>query len=358
MKKVLLSFTLICLVLFYMMACFQTKKDTVLLDVSKDAPEMLSAFNFFKGELKKLQPNKDVFPYDLNSTLFTDYAFKARFFYVPTGGKVAYQEKEALDLPVGSCYIKNFYYPADFSKPEGERRIIETRILIHRKEGWEALPYVWNEAQTDAALAVAGDIKEVTWKHYDGTTKNISYLVPNKNQCKSCHWNNTTIKPIGPTAKNLNRTLKFEDGEFNQLEKWKSLGYLQGLPQAANIPQMANYNDTTLSLDTRARAYLDINCAHCHRENGAAYTSGLHLGWEMKDLEHLGVCKSPVAAGIGTGGLMIDIVPGAPEKSILAYRMASTEAGIKMPELGRVLAHKEGVELINKWILSMKGKCN
>lgn len=347
-----------------LIGCFRDKKNiattncqNTIIPANGEAPKQLSAYGFFKDELKKLIPNDGVYPYDLNSALFTDYAFKARFFFIPKDSIVPYETTQALDLPIGSYYIKNFYYPADFNKPEAERRIIETRILRHLKSGWEALPYIWNDAQTDAELSVAGGTLDVSWTHYDGSRKNITYLVPNKNQCKSCHWNNETIKPIGPTVKNLNRNIQYADGTFNQLEKWVSLGYLKGLPDMQQVPKMVAYNDTSASINDRARAYLDINCAHCHRMNGPAYTSGLHLNYENNDNEHLGICKSPVAAGKGTGGLMMDIVPGKPDESILLYRMASTDAGIKMPELGRVLAHDEGVKLIAEWIKNMQGSC-
>lgn len=47
------------------------------------------------------------------------------------------------------------------------------------------------------------------------------------------------------------------------------------------------------------------------------------------------------------------IVPGAPDASILLYRMESTDPGIAMPELGRATVHKEGVALVRQWIESM-----
>ena len=57
----------------------------------------------------------------------------------------------------------------------------------------------------------------------------------------------------------------------------------------------------TAPLDDRARAYLDINCSHCHNPNGPADTSGLNLEPDALAAA-LGVCKPPIAAGGGTGG--------------------------------------------------------
>ena len=320
--------------------------------------ENLSEYHFFKGNLKDLSPNEKVLPYNLISTLFTDYAHKARFVYIPDGKQVDYQEETALNLPVGACYIKNFYYPNDFRDELKGRRIIETRLLVHKESGWETLEYIWNDEQTDAYYEIAGDLKKVSWIHNDGSKKEIDYVIPNQNQCKGCHLLSNVVMPIGPKVRNLNQELAYADGKMNQLQKWTKNGILKDAPaDIASCPKMVNYNDTSADLNLRARAYLDINCAHCHNPNGPAYTSGLWLHYNQEEMEHVGLCKSPVAAGRGTGGLMMDIVPGDPEHSILKFRMASLDAGIKMPELGRTTVHEEGVALITQWITDMKGSC-
>jgi hypothetical protein len=129
---------------------------------------------------------------------------------MPEGQTADYDTVNVLQPPVGSCFIKNFYFPNDFRKPEGERRIIETRLLVHRKDTWEALDYIWNEAQTEAELDIAGDIKKISWTHYDGSKKEADYIIPNKNQCKGCHWDNSNgLVPIGPKVRNLNRDFDY-----------------------------------------------------------------------------------------------------------------------------------------------------
>ena len=118
------------------------------------------------------------------------------------------------------------------------------------------------------------------------------------------------------------------------------------------------YGSTTLadihaSLEARARAYLDINCGHCHSEKGAARTSGMWLDAGTHDPLRLGRCKLPIAAGHGTGDRPWDIAPGRPDESILSFRMESNDPGVMMPELGRSVVHAEGVALIRAWIESM-----
>ena len=100
-----------------------------------------------------------------------------------------------------------------------------------------------------------------------------------------------------------------------------------------------------------------MQCAHCHIEGGRADATGLHLDEEETDATATGVCKTPVAAGSGSGGLLVDISPGAPDDSILAYRMQSNDAAVRMPELGRSIVHAEGTNLIRDWISAMPGSC-
>ena len=184
----------------------------------------------------------------------------------------------------------------------------------------------------------------------------IDYIVPNMNQCKGCHISNSSeFKPIGPTARQLNKSLVFNNNKIkNQLKYWHEIGILSGLPDE-NIPKIADWDDPNSgSLNDRARAWLDINCAHCHNKFGPAKTSGLFLDYYEENSKALGINKTPVAAGRGSGKFKYDIVPGNPDESILVYRFDSVDPGIMMPELGRTLVHKEGLELIREWILNME----
>ena len=113
---------------------------------------------------------------------------------------------------------------------------------------------------------------------------------------------------------------------------------------------MSNYFDLDAPLEDRARAYLDINCGHCHIPGGSADTTGLYLNFTEKDREQLGIYKKPVAAGRASGNLKYSIVPGYSNKSIMLYRMRSLDPGIMMPESGRALADDAGIELIKNWI--------
>lgn len=309
--------------------------------------QQLSEYAFFLDSLKHLKPADHVFPYEVNAPLFSDYAEKARFIYLPEGAKMEYRETSAFEFPAGACIIKNFYYWNDAANPEKGRRIIETRLLLKEEKGWKALEYVWNTEQTDAVLEVAGGSTPVSWQNADGKKQDFSYFIPNLNQCKGCHSYDGKFVPIGITAKQMN--LELPD-QGNQLLQFQKAGKLV-LPEGIDLENIAHLTDYRRSKQSdAARSYLDANCAHCHNPHGPASTSGMFLNVEETNPEHLGINKSPVAAGRGSGNRKYGIVPGKPSESILLYRMESNDPGIRMPELGRQMMHEEGVALIREWI--------
>ncbi|MFT6202865.1 MAG: putative repeat protein (TIGR03806 family) [Spirosomataceae bacterium] len=317
----------------------------------------LSEYGFFKGELNKLIANDKVLSYEPISPLFTDYAHKSRFVWMPEGTSASILDDptQTFDFPQKAILIKNFYYPADFAKPEAQRRIIETRLLVNQEDGWKAYPYVWNDEQTDAKYKVTGGITDVHWQDENGEAKDIKYAMPNKNQCKSCHNQNDKFQPIGPKVKQLDNELTYENGEkINQLIKWQQVGYLTPNTKSEEFIKLVNIGNQTASLDLKARSYLEANCAHCHNKSGPASTSGLYLNIEEQDPFHWGVLKSPVAAGIGAGKHKFAIAPGKSDESIIPYRMNSTNPGVMMPEIGRVSIHSEGVALVKAWINEME----
>ncbi|QYU69545.1 hypothetical protein J4558_05230 [Leptolyngbya sp. 15MV] len=299
-------------------------------------PRTLSEFGFFVDGPGQI-PAAGVTPYRLNTPLYSDEADKLRFAYVPPAGQARANGEGLLDFPVGSALIKTFAYG------EGaNRRLIETRGLLHRPSGWEAIPYRWNAGQTEATLAIAGARIDLTTPSGEA----ISYRVPNKNQCKECHGLDRAVVPIGPKARNL--LDEFLLGLYHS-------GRLDAVPVGfEHLPVWERRADATA--EATARAYLDVNCAHCHRPGAMASNSGLDLRWEQQDLAALGVMKRPVAAGRGAGDLLFGVVPGKPDQSIMVHRMASAEPGVAMPELGKATVDREGVEVVSRWIAGMDAR--
>jgi len=350
-----------CLALFLLVIllarCQQTRATAVTGPVQFDPTQApyptLSEYAFFRGETKALRPNEGVIPYELITPLFTDYAHKARFVWMPDSLHATVDEAGVIRFPDNAVLIKNFYYPADFRRPEADWDMVETRLLMKKAGQWEAYTYLWNEEQTEARLSLIGDLRPVSWIDKSGRRHEIEYVAPNKNQCKSCHNNQNKLEPIGPKVRNLNRPLTYPDtGPANQIERWRAEGLLVDGPWSGDHPPVADWDDPQSgTLEERAIAYLDINCGHCHRPEGPAHTSGLYLTVDYQDQpDKLGVYKTPVAAGKGSGNRKYGIQPGQPDSSILVYRMESEDPGIMMPELGRVVKHREGIELVRTWI--------
>lgn len=312
----------------------------------------LDEYNLFRDAGGR-SPNTGLTPFAPSSALFSDYAEKFRFVYLPPSAKAKYRETGVLEFPVGTTLVKTFAYPADFRQPNKDVRYLETRLLIRRASGWVPLTYVWNAEQTEAVLKRAGARIDVAFTDAQGKAVKVDYAVPNANQCKECHSVAEAIAPIGPKARNLNSVYAYADGAENQLARWTRLGLLEGSPAPSAVRATGRWTDTALSISERAHAYLDANCAHCHSAEGIANNSGLFLDLEQTDPVTRGVGKRPVAAGRGSGDLEFDILPGQPDQSILIHRMESTDPGVMMPELGRSTVHAEAVALMREYVRSL-----
>ena len=293
-------------------------------------PASLAEFGFFT-DVSANKPAAAVVAYRLNTPLWSDGAEKLRFLYLPPGAKAKSGGEGLLDLPVGAALIKTFAF--------GPRKI-ETRVLLHRAEGWVALPYQWNAAQTEAKLVLGGARVAVTTPQ--GAA--ISYAIPNKNQCKECHGLAGVVVPIGPKARNLAPAWLAAQVKARRLDRSPAV--------AMRLPVWEDRAKAPAA--PVARGYLDANCGHCHNPQGSASNSGLDLRWEQSDPALLGIMKRPVAAGRGAGAHEFDIVPGDPDHSILTYRMASLEGGVAMPELGKATVDADGVAAVRAWIAGLK----
>jgi uncharacterized repeat protein (TIGR03806 family) len=314
--------------------------------------ERLGDYRLFRDAAAR-EPNAGVTPYDLNNALYADGAMKFRYVFTPPGARVRYSAEGVFDFPVGTALIKTFAVAADMRRPQQHVRFLETRLLIRRAAGWVAFAYVWNEAGTEARYAPIGAQVPARWIDETGETVALDWRVPNVNQCRGCHDRDGAVQPIGPSARNLNRAYPYPDGRENQLARWSAL-MLDGAPAPGAASRAASaFDPASGTLEARARAYLDVNCAHCHNPHGPAATSGLDLRAANADMTSLGIGKRPVAAGAGSGGFDVAIEPGHPERSILLYRMASADPGVMMPELGRQLVDAPAVALIRDWIAGM-----
>lgn len=320
----------------------------------------LDQYRLFEDDDPRGTARDGGFPYDLTSPLFSDHARKDRYVFLPPGPggervPMAYSADGVFDLPVGTIITKTFSFQ---DVGAGTDRVVETRLLIHRPDGWEGLPFVPDETTGRFELAIGGHVAEdVRVSEPDGTSHVFDYPVPDMAQCGTCHFGPTGDDPIGPKARLLNRGL---GAVANQLEHYVAEGILVDGADPVPVPASAApripfpHDPGDGSLEARAKGYLESNCAHCHNPEGRAGFTSLHLTWDHPvDIEY-GVCKRPIAAGGGAFtdafGARVGIEPGDAGRSILWRRMESTDPAKMMPELSRVLAHAEGLDLVAEWI--------
>ncbi|MBL9099528.1 MAG: hypothetical protein JNL82_01155 [Myxococcales bacterium] len=313
-------------------------------------PEHLCAWGLFQGTGAEQAPAAGVHAYEVIAPLFTDGAEKLRFFRLPPGGQVGYSDEGTWEFPVGTVVAKTFALPRDDRDPTRGRTLIETRLMVREGGGWRPHVYRWNEAQTDATRLVPGARVHVPRVDAAGAAYHQEYRIPSGEDCWTCHARDGALGLLGLRTRQLARS---HDAHGDQIDHLHTLGLFERAPTPAAERPRLTAPDGAGDLDARARSYLDGNCGHCHRRGGDAGSTGLWLGSEDQGAGRLGVCKTPRAAGAGAGGLEYDVVPGSPERSILAFRMSHTEPDIRMPELGALQLDSDGLALIRRWIAAM-----
>ncbi len=316
----------------------------------------LSDYRFFVDTMMQLHPNERVLPYDVITPLFSDYAKKKRFIWMPSGNSAQYvSDHQVVDFPEGTVMIKNFYY--DNVQPTGNRKIIETRLIYKQNGEWKFADYIWNEEQTEALYNSEGDYQTVEWIDDEGQSHTVNYRIPSEVECYTCHKFNDTSTPIGPKPQNLNKSVVYDDGEKNQLQKWAEVGYLNN-NYPSTTETVVDWTDESQSLQNRWRAYVDMNCSHCHREGSHCDYRPLRLAWnETINPDNLGVCIPPQEAIPSQPQLTYVISRGNINRSMMHYRLNTTVEQERMPLLGRSLIHEEAIELLEAYINSLTPTC-
>lgn len=335
----------------------------VVVDLESVPYPKLSDYKFFEGELKNLTPALGVISYEPASSLFVDYAHKKRFVWLPANTKATYNgDGEIIEFPVGSVLIKSFYY--EHMQPSNTLKHLETRLMIRKANGWIFANYVWNDDQTEAYFNLDGSDVPITFIE-NGVTKSTSYRIPNRDQCITCHKTEEVVNgslapkhiPLAVKPQNLNWNYTYSDGSKNQLLKWIELDILEdnfSLPSAVNT--VINYNDASQPIGLRARSYVDVNCAHCHTEGGHCSYRPMRFAFDetYNNDTNMGVCVNTQDMQDFPPALGKIVTPGNINRSMMYYRMNTTDEGYRMPLHGRTVIHEEGIALIEQWINSLQ----
>ncbi|GAB3931273.1 SO2930 family diheme c-type cytochrome [Larkinella terrae] len=286
----------------------------------------LSQYGIFQGNPANLNPSADFHLYELASTLFTDYAGKQRLIKLPPGTSLAAQGDGFPAFPSGTMLVKTFYYDKNQRDPSNGKVIIETRLLVKTDLGWNVATYLWADDQQEATLVTSGFTKTVNWVDGNGTAQVIAYHVPSERECTTCHQLSGDVVPIGPKLRNLNRPVTRNNRTLNQLDYLQQAGILSAL-SSSSVSALPAYSDADLPLETRARAYAEINCAHCHQAAGYAASTKLFFNYELP----------------------YDQTTIARHKGQIIHLM---ETG-KMPRLGTTVVDQTGLALLKSYINSL-----
>jgi uncharacterized repeat protein (TIGR03806 family) len=330
MKKIILPIVL--LVLFA--SCSDDNTAYLNYESAPQDPEVVAEFldnlselNLYSGDLNNLLASEKAFVYELNTPLFSDYAHKQRLLALPTGTSMTYIDDGFPSFPDNTVISKTFFYNNDERNLSMGKRIVETRVLIKKNGAWELGNYIWNDEQTDAILDVSSTTTDVPISYIDsdGTNIDISYVIPSSQQCFDCHNNANIVTPIGPKLRALNFN--------NQLENLISSNYLMNLDDPTLVTVLPNWKDeTNYTLEERARAYFDVNCAHCHSDGGfCQFQSPLRLTYETPFND----------SSIYNNRFSINA------------RMENYIPNFSMPLIGTTLIHSEGYTLVRDYINSL-----
>ena len=321
-------------------------------------PLLLSQTDVF-DDITTFTHHPALIPYDVNSPLWTDGTIKSRWVAVPNDGapydineRVGFAPSGAWSFPAGTVLVKHFSLIVN--ENTDEQRLLETRILASDDSGNAyGMTYKWREDQSEADALKDGGTESYTVTTATGT-RTQTHTYPSEGQCKECH-NPAAGFVLGPKTAQLNGLYPYPNGvDDNQLRAWNHVELFNPSLDETTISgytRMHPIDDTSVSLETRARSYIDPNCAHCHRPGGPG---PVFDGRYETPLDNQNIIWAK--AGNISGGAEGDVYVVKPRdlvRSILYERTNSLDSSVMMPPLAKNHLDTAGVSLLANWINAM-----
>lgn len=320
-------------------------------DHSAEFPRKLSETGLFTST-GSLNPSEGVYPYNVTATAYQDLGATSEFWVGVPGEQtiVSNKAKRNWKFPKDTVFAKTISMPIWIENQPQIRRI-ETQILHFDGLSWQPYCYAWNEAQDDAVLVVeAGGTKEMEVADRNGERKTLRWRHHSRSECRACH-SNQTGGAVAFSYENLGR-ISFTSPRESEVQRMVDLGILDKTdPPGWKLRQMVNPHREDASLEQRARSYLASNCAHCHCRGGGG-TVALDLSYFNLTQDIFAVDFPTTQGSFGLSDAKL-IVPGAPNRSTLYYRMATSGTG-HMPKLWKRDNDVQGLQLVHDWIASME----
>lgn len=306
-----------------------------------------------------------VFPYDVNSPLWSDAADKNRGLVLPPGGKIHVKDcavasegcaAGAADpddgkwaFPVGTVMVKSFSF---------DGKLVETRLFVrHDASTWVGYSYAWSLDQSEATI-VTKEGAEVA--AFDTGRRTVDWHYPSRENCMTCH-KSTAGSTLGPETKQMNR---MTTGGNNQVDALQQLGAFDA-PVKPHDALLAPYqSDSEMPsgdiIERRARSYVHANCAFCHRpDDNDVHQTDLRYETPLQDTGFCGA--DPAKSDLGVLNAKV-IDPGRPDTSTFWLRLkvpADDSMGRhgRMPPIASFVVDTKAVDLVGQWITSLPATC-
>jgi uncharacterized repeat protein (TIGR03806 family) len=300
------------------------------------------------------QTDDGIIPYAPTAQLWSDGAWKERFFALPGLEQIGWRAQDGWDFPNRTAIIKNFSLPLDDRNPGGSLQRIETRLMLRLNDQWHGFSYRWNEEETDALLLPRDQRREFEITQSDGTVLAYAWHYPSRTECFRCHTDSAN-NVLGLNTGQMNGDFTYPASAIraNQLQTLNTISLFDPpLPAAPeNLERIPDHRDVNWPLQDRARAYLHANCSHCHRPGGGGQL-GTDFRWEIPNGEMGLIWERPTGFDLELEDPLL-ILPGHPHRSVLFGRMETLTPAYRMPPLGTSRVDGEALQLISEWIATL-----
>jgi hypothetical protein len=286
-------------------------------------PERLSETGAFRS-LTPLRASAALTPYEIRVSFYADDANKRRWLAVPDGKHIRFAAQGEWQFPRGTTLVKHF---------ERCGQPIETRLLFVLDRGnVSGAAYRWKDGR-EAELVRDSQTAALA----DGRP----WFFPGVDDCRKCHT------PVAGGVLGVNAR------QWKDLDKLIKRGSFETPPTRAElkaIQTLPALDDDHVAIETRARSWLDVNCAYCHRPGGVA--ADFDARFETP-LAKQSLVDAPARINFGLDRARL-VAPRDPWRSVLLVRCQTLEA-TKMPSLAHETRDEQGIELLKAWIASLPG---
>ncbi len=329
-----------------------------------DFPTRISETGLFES-IKDNRRAAGVLHFAVNAESWSDHATAERCIALPGSSTVKIYDNRLpwpdyrgeIHFPKDGVVAKTLFLEMERGNAQSRRRM-ETQILHYDGFEWKGYSYAWNDEQNDATLVTAKGMDRtfnVVDAQAPGKKRVQRWHFPSRTECLTCHnpWAGYTL---GFNVPQLSRDQAYGNIVDNQLRTLQHIGVLSFVQRdkgqdkiQSKLPtaRLGDPADTNAKLDERARAYLHVNCSHCHQFGGGGTADiDLRFGTTLDRTKMLDV--RPVQGTFEMPGAQI-VASGDPFRSVLYYRMAKLGPG-HMPHIGADIVDERGLRLIHDWI--------